>query len=263
VVALTRKVRSDRVRTPPRAEYRASRPLPLPLRFHSRFFAGGIQKRNGRQEAGAASTIHICKLHEERGIVWMYLLTRPHFLFMQNQRGFVGVGILIAILVGLAVLGGGAYWWMQRQPSPTAQQTANQPVSSIPNTPPTNTQAAKLPDNQGVASEISFKTRVGNPATITLKVGETATDGTVKIKLDKLDTNRFNQSIATTYVSADVNHDAYSPGGSYFGTAVGGIVGVKEGFLDSAVSTGVIIIKVTDISLSNNTATIMISAGQK
>src|SRR3989344_5231767 len=153
---------------------------------------------------------------------------------MQNQQGFVGVGVLIAILVGLAVLGGGAYWWMQQQPSPTAQETANQPGSSIPNTPPTNTQA-----------------------------GQSATDGVVEIKLNYLDTNRFGQPIAHTYVSADVNHDAYSPGGSNFGTAVGGIVGVKEGFLDSAVSTGVIIVKVTDISLSNNTATIVISAGQK
>ena len=193
---------------------------------------------------------------------------------MQNQQGFVGVGVLIAILVGLAVLGGGAYWWMQQQPSPTAQETANQPGSSIPNTPPTNTQAAQIPDNQGTASEISFKTRVGTPATITLragqvadgvveKAGQSATDGVVEIKLNYLDTNRFGQPIAHMYVSADVNHDAYSPGGGNFGTAVGGIVGVKEGFLDSAVSTGVIIVKVTDISLSNNTATIVISAGQK
>src|SRR3990167_6252871 len=136
VVALTRKVRSDRVRTPPRAEYRASRPLPLPLRFHSRFFAGGIQKRNGRQEAGAASTIHICKLHEERGIVWMYLLTRPHFLFMQNQRGFVGVGVLIAIVLGLIVVGGGTYFVMQ-------QKSISQTTSDISDTEiPTNVQTS-------------------------------------------------------------------------------------------------------------------------
>jgi len=112
-------------------------------------------------------------------------------------------------------------------------------------------------------SESSFKTDVGAPATITLKVGDTATDGVVEIKLTELDTNRFGQPIALTYVNADVNHEAYGPGGAAFGTAVGGIIGLKEGFLDSAVSTGVIVVKVTDISFANNTATLVISAGQK
>ena len=57
VVALTRKVRSDRVRTPPRAEYRASRPLALPLLSILIFLRGGeFLKRNGRQGRGAAST---------------------------------------------------------------------------------------------------------------------------------------------------------------------------------------------------------------
>ena len=107
---------------------------------------------------------------------------------------------------------------------------------------------------------ISFKIKVGTPTTVTLKVGDTATDGVLEIKLSKLDVNRFGQSIATTYVNADVNNEAYNPGGGYFGTAVGGIVGVKEGFHYSAVPTGVILMKVTDISLSNNSATIQISA---
>lgn len=34
---------------------------------------------------------------------------------MQNQRGFVGIGVLVAILVGLAVLGGGAYYITHQQ----------------------------------------------------------------------------------------------------------------------------------------------------
>jgi type II secretory pathway pseudopilin PulG len=43
---------------------------------------------------------------------------------MQNQRGFVGVGVLIAILVGLAVLGGGAYYVLQQQ-APTQATSDN------------------------------------------------------------------------------------------------------------------------------------------
>ena len=116
------------------------------------------------------------------------------------------------------------------------------------------------------SSEISatrFKAEVNKLATVTLKVGDTASDGVVEIKLTSLDTNRFGQSIAHTYVNATVNHEAYSLGGSAFGTAVGGVIGMQEGFLDSAVSTGMIVVKVTDISLQNNTATLVISAGQK
>ena len=44
VVTLTQKVRSDRVGTPPRAEYRASRPLALPLP-NSDFLPGGDLKK--------------------------------------------------------------------------------------------------------------------------------------------------------------------------------------------------------------------------
>ncbi|MEI7720061.1 MAG: hypothetical protein WCI89_02545 [bacterium] len=39
---------------------------------------------------------------------------------MQNQRGFVGVGILIAIVLGLIVLGGGAYYVIHQQSSSSA-----------------------------------------------------------------------------------------------------------------------------------------------
>ncbi len=36
---------------------------------------------------------------------------------MQNQRGFIGTGVLIAILVGLIVVGGGVYFVMQQRSS--------------------------------------------------------------------------------------------------------------------------------------------------
>jgi len=74
VVALTQKVRPDRVGTPPRAEYRASRPLALPLLSILIFCGGGFEKRNGRQRRGAASIVGKCKLHEERGSIQALVL---------------------------------------------------------------------------------------------------------------------------------------------------------------------------------------------
>jgi hypothetical protein len=51
---------------------------------------------------------------------------------MQIQRGFVGVGVLIAILVGLVVLGGGTYYVVQQQlPPHTALDTENLNTLSI------------------------------------------------------------------------------------------------------------------------------------
>ncbi len=45
---------------------------------------------------------------------------------MQNQRGFIGIGVLIAIILGLAVVGGGAYFVVQQKSSPqTATDTEN------------------------------------------------------------------------------------------------------------------------------------------
>jgi len=92
VVALTRKVRSDRVRTPPRAEYRASRPLPLPLRFHSRFFAGGIQKRNGRQEAGAALPFQDSKKRKRAGFKYKWSLAMQNSLRNGEAQNLYALG---------------------------------------------------------------------------------------------------------------------------------------------------------------------------
>jgi len=53
VVALTQKVRSDRVGSPPRAEYRASGPLALPLLSILIFCGGGLKKgMDGKGEGG-------------------------------------------------------------------------------------------------------------------------------------------------------------------------------------------------------------------
>ena len=66
-VALTRKVRPDRVGTPPRAEYRASRPLALPLLSILIFCGGGFEKRNGRQRREAALPFQDSKKRKRAG----------------------------------------------------------------------------------------------------------------------------------------------------------------------------------------------------
>lgn len=79
---------------------------------------------------------------------------------MQNQRGFVGVGVLIAIILAVVVLGSGAYYVMQQQAPtqttsdnfdtvqtlPTTNNQVQQPVNNKPveNVAPTNTASVQL-----------------------------------------------------------------------------------------------------------------------
>ncbi|HCI04471.1 TPA: hypothetical protein DEW47_00610 [Patescibacteria group bacterium] len=67
---------------------------------------------------------------------------------MHNQRGFIGVGILIAIVLGLIVVGGGAYFVMQQNslsPTPsennldTLPTTSSQTTGTTANPAPTQT----------------------------------------------------------------------------------------------------------------------------
>ena len=55
---------------------------------------------------------------------------------MQSQGGFIGASVLIAILVGLAVLGGGAYYIVHQQSSP---QTVSDSFDNVQTLPPTKT----------------------------------------------------------------------------------------------------------------------------
>lgn len=86
----------------------------------------------------------------EKQCVIVELLFTQQFKFMKNHRGFIGVGILIAILVGLAVLGGGVYFVMHQTPSQTGSenfdnvQTTNNPVQTTVNTPTQTTQNTEI-----------------------------------------------------------------------------------------------------------------------
>lgn len=77
---------------------------------------------------------------------------------MHNQRGFIGIGVLIAILVGLAVFGGGAYYAVRQQaPSQTTSDnfdnvqqlpTTNNPAQTTTNTPTQTTQTTQTQNTQ-------------------------------------------------------------------------------------------------------------------
>ena len=70
---------------------------------------------------------------------------------MHNQRGFIGVGVLIAILVGLVVLGGGAYFVVQQQ---APSQTASDNFDNVQTLPTTNnkTQQTQVSNTQSTPS---------------------------------------------------------------------------------------------------------------
>lgn len=93
---------------------------------------------------------------------------------MQNQRGFIGVGVLIAILVGVAVIGGGIYYVVNQQPT---TQTATENFNDIQTSPTTNKNNEPIqPAANNVKSQIPTPTKISFTAPIAgavLKVGGT------------------------------------------------------------------------------------------
>ena len=93
---------------------------------------------------------------------------------MKKQRGFVGVGVLIAIMFGLVAFGGGAGWWYMNKPSvpvtsettqlPTSQettnaQTATKPFVPVIQTPTSNNQP--VTNSKPATNEVLFTTPGG------------------------------------------------------------------------------------------------------
>jgi hypothetical protein len=77
---------------------------------------------------------------------------------MKNQLGFIGIGVLVAILVILTIIGGGAYYLTYQQP---AQQTATDNLDSLKTLPTSNTQ----PNTQTATNSTSATTSTSFAAT--------------------------------------------------------------------------------------------------
>ena len=117
---------------------------------------------------------------------------------MKNQRGFVSAAVLIAILVGLAVLGGGAYYFMQQNsPSQVATETPSSPNNTITESPKT---PAQVPlSNPSAASDSPTKIALNLPSDSMEKYYQ---DGALT-KLPNADTATFEALV-----------ENYSSGGS-------------------------------------------------
>ena len=74
---------------------------------------------------------------------------------MPNQRGFAGVGVLIAIVLGLVVLGGGAYYVVQQQ---APSQTASENFDTVQQLPTTNNQGQQPVNNKPAENVVPSNT---------------------------------------------------------------------------------------------------------
>lgn len=82
---------------------------------------------------------------------------------MHLQRGFIGVGVLIAIILGIVVVGGGAYYVVRQQSS---TQTPVENFDTVQTLPPTNNQQ----QTQTTTNTPVKTTPTQNPATVTGKI---------------------------------------------------------------------------------------------
>jgi len=80
---------------------------------------------------------------------------------MKTQRGFVSAAVLIAIVLGLIVIGGGAYYVVNQQ---STAQTPSENFENIPATPTTNTQT------QTTTKSPTQQTQAQNPKVQTVEI---------------------------------------------------------------------------------------------
>lgn len=108
---------------------------------------------------------------------------------MQNQRGFVGFGVLIAVLIGLVVLGGGAYYVVNQQPT---SQTATEDFDNLQQLPMTNNQEQTQSNTNPVKT-----TPTQNPTTVAGKITITAPTTGATLQADQQTTVRWTIPSAT------------------------------------------------------------------
>lgn len=92
---------------------------------------------------------------------------------MHNARGLVGIGALVAIVVGLAVLGGGVYFYFQNQIAMTAPVA--EVATSTPQTQKSYQNTAKTPPVAPMTAVLTA-TPTSGPAPLTVRFAQTATD---------------------------------------------------------------------------------------
>lgn len=80
---------------------------------------------------------------------------------MKKERGFIGVGVLIATLVGLAVLGGMAYYVMRQQSA--LQTTSGNNLDNLPNTHPSNSAPTKTYSDKQISFSYPSNFSIRNP----------------------------------------------------------------------------------------------------
>ena len=99
---------------------------------------------------------------------------------MKSQKGFAPANVLIAIVLGLIVVGGGTYYVAQQQ-APT--QTASENFDNLQQLPTTNNQMQQIPpttktpaQTQTSPSETFTATPNSGTAPLTVRFAQTATD---------------------------------------------------------------------------------------
>jgi peptidoglycan hydrolase-like protein with peptidoglycan-binding domain len=110
-----------------------------------------------------------------------------------------------------------------------------------------------------VSAPDSFKFRAGSKKTVTLGVGQTATDGGVTITLsDVFLTNGLTGSSRASFI---IESDGFNPG-SYTGEVGEYLPGDGGGIVDEEAPHGSMRIKLKSISQSMNTATFIVEGGE-
>jgi len=141
-------------------------------------------------------------------------------------------------------------------------------VVSLPSILPTGNYTAQAYGSNGTiyatsapyhftAPDIGFVVGIGSLQSITLGMGQSASDGGIKITLASTATNSSGAAVA------NVNFAVTGAQPGFCSTAAGGTLCGGGGFGDPASPTNAVSITVSSVSLQNNTVTVVITTAQK
>lgn len=149
---------------------------------------------------------------------------------MKNQRGFVGVWVLIAIVLGLIVVGGGTYYIVQQQ-SPS--QTTSENSDNVQTLPTTNNQTQTTETTANTAAQTSQNTTNTKPS-ITVTAWHSDGPATISVSYSNLPKKTsalalcMDNGACTDWVE---NFTPPSPSGTY-------TMSVQHGYADSQKGLG-------------------------
>ncbi|MDB5224981.1 MAG: hypothetical protein JWO43_603, partial [Candidatus Adlerbacteria bacterium] len=125
---------------------------------------------------------------------------------MNIQKGFISIGLLIAIILGVAVVGGGSYYVMQKMSAPQSDIAALSQGDSPTATPTTQEKTTNGTNSVGPSASFKVSTLVGTTQTLSISGNCANVPGALDIRIVSGKTTLATNRLPDDAVYIDYTH---------------------------------------------------------